>query len=63
MKPKLIICGAAGRMGKRIVALAAEDGVLAPHDVGRLLLRIVIPAGAAPNGLALFRLGAEFNVE
>jgi len=27
MKPKLIICGAAGRMGKRIVALAAEEGV------------------------------------
>ncbi|MGA2070856.1 MAG: 4-hydroxy-tetrahydrodipicolinate reductase [Sedimentisphaerales bacterium] len=27
MKPKLIICGAAGRMGRRIVALAVEEGV------------------------------------
>ena len=27
MKPKLIICGAVGRMGRRIVALAAEEGV------------------------------------
>ena len=27
MKPKLIICGAAGRMGRRIVALAAEENV------------------------------------
>jgi len=27
MKPKLIICGAAGRMVRRIVALAAEEGV------------------------------------
>jgi 4-hydroxy-tetrahydrodipicolinate reductase len=25
-KPKLIICGAAGRMGKRIIAIACEDG-------------------------------------
>ena len=27
MKPKLIICGASGRMGRRIVALAVEEGV------------------------------------
>ena len=27
MKPKLIICGAAGRMGRRIVALATEEGM------------------------------------
>jgi 4-hydroxy-tetrahydrodipicolinate reductase len=27
MKPKLIICGAAGRMGRRIVALAVEEGL------------------------------------
>lgn len=27
MKPKLIICGVAGRMGKRILALAAEEGM------------------------------------
>ncbi len=26
MRPKLIICGAAGRMGRRIIALAAEEG-------------------------------------
>jgi len=25
-KPKLVVCGAAGRMGRRIIALAAEDG-------------------------------------
>ena len=27
MKPKLVICGAAGRMGRRIIALALEDGL------------------------------------
>lgn len=27
MKPKLVVCGAGGRMGKRIIALAAEEGV------------------------------------
>jgi 4-hydroxy-tetrahydrodipicolinate reductase len=27
MKPKLVVCGAGGRMGKRIIALAVEDGV------------------------------------
>jgi 4-hydroxy-tetrahydrodipicolinate reductase len=27
MKPKLIICGAAGRMGRRIVAFAVEEGL------------------------------------
>jgi len=26
MKPKLIVCGAAGRMGKRIISLAVESG-------------------------------------
>ncbi len=26
MKPNLVVCGAAGRMGKRIIALAIEDG-------------------------------------
>jgi len=27
MKPKLVVCGAGGRMGKRIIALAIEEGI------------------------------------
>ena len=34
MRPKLVICGAGGRMGKRIIALAVEEGVF--HIAGAM---------------------------
>ncbi len=36
MKPKVVVSGAAGRMGKRIIAVAVEQGKL--EIIGVLLL-------------------------
>ncbi len=66
MKPKLVVCGAGGRMGKRIIALAVEDGVFhiagavekAIHpDVGK---DVAILAGAGAIGV---NIGSIFPAE
>ena len=56
MKPKLVVCGAGGRMGKRIIALAVEDGIF--HIAGAVEKAIhpdmgkdaAILAGAGASG-------------